>query len=205
MKTLIFLIGFLAVLDLCIIPFLLLYIKKTGGFHYLLTNFHKVVFLVLIFATGLMFFGNTTQNLLIELVFCASLLFVFNLTFEINSYLLTTFDPSKYSLEGMTDEGKRMMECVFDNMRSQNQRTFAERFGEMSHNFIQNIMQDLNVVVMIVTNNVAMKESYNELHKIMGNDTKFSTMSIKDLFFMVKSRILVDIVALVFVAFLLMV
>lgn len=111
------------------------------------------------------------------------------------------FQPEKYPLEGLTDEGKKMMEFVFEDMNSQNNKSFGQRFSEMSANFTTNLFQDLAVIFMVVTNNQTMKNTYTELHSMLGTTERFSAMSNKELFFMIKNRLVIDTVILAFVIF----
>ena len=200
MNALLTIIAALAILDLGVVPMLLSHIRQTGGFHYLVSTSHKLAFLLLVFATGFILLGSGTHSLLFQLGFSVTLLFLFNQTFEINDYILKTFEPEKYTLDGMTEEGKQMMGLVFEDMRNQNKKPLGQRVNEMLGNFITNVSQDVSVLFMVVTNDQSAKESFTELHKMMGNDTKFKSMTNGELFFMVKNRILVDVVALVFVA-----
>lgn len=198
MKTLTIILSVLAILDLGIVPVILSYVRKTGGFHYLVSTIHKLVFMVLILFIGFFLLGSVAHGLIFQLVFCATLLFVFNSTFEINNYMFKSFEPDKYNLEDMTEEGKKMMKLVFEDMHNQNKKSMIKRFKEMIHNFSVNLTQDIFVIFMVVTNNKVMKDSYLELHKIMGNDVKFSNMKNKELFFLVQNRVAIDLSVVVF-------
>ena len=199
MNTLILIIGTLSLIDLLATPMLLSIIRKSGGFHYLVTTLHKSLFMVLVLVAGTIMVRNESLNVITQVAFCVSFLFLFNMTFEINDYFFKTFDGSRYTLEGMTDEGKKMMSEVFVEMEQGNERSTSVRFGEMVKNFITNISQDFSVVSMVLTNDKPMKEAFNELHKVLGNDVKFSSMTKKELFFMVKNRVLIDGIILVLV------
>jgi len=201
MNTLILFIGTLSLIDLLVVPMLLSVIRKSGGFHYLMTTLHKSTFMVLVFLAGIVLLGNGVTSVAFQVAFCASFLFLFNVTFEINDYFLNVFDGSKYSLEGMTDEGKRMMGQVFEDMEKSNSKPFTARLGEMTDNFITNFSQDLSVMYMVVVNDKDMKGAFNELHKALGNDIKFSGMTKKELFFMVKNRIIIDVIVLALMGF----
>jgi hypothetical protein len=199
MNTLILIIGTLSLIDLLATPMLLSVIRKSGGFHYLVTTLHKSLFMVLVLVAGIVMMGNGTLDVISQIAFCASFLFLFNMTFEINDFFFKTFDGSKYSLDGMTDQGKQMMSEVFVDMEKGNEKSTSVRFGEMVSNFVTNISQDFSVVSMVLTNDKPMKEAFNELHKVLGNDIKFSGMTKKELFFMVKNRVLIDGVVLLLV------
>jgi len=114
-------------------------------------------------------------------------------------------DATKYNLQNMTEDGKKMMLNVMDNMKEQDRKPFTQKFVEMFNNFATNFSQDLAVVYMVLTNDEEIKASHREIHQIMGLDTGFSKMTMKQLFFMVKNRVLVDSCALVFAAAVLMV
>jgi len=135
---------------------------------------------------------NGSQSLLFQIVFCGSFLFILNKTLEINEYLFKTVNPDDYSLEGMTEEGKRGMQDVFENMRKQNERTMSQRIVEMNRNFRSNFGYDLSIIYMVVTNNKKMQGELSEIHKIMGNDTAFNDMKMVDMLSMVTNRIQVD-------------
>lgn len=198
MKTLVFVVGILAVLDLVITPVMLSNIRKTGGFHYLVTTFHKFFFLVLILGSGIFAIRNDVPNMLFQLVFSASFLFILNATFEINDHLINKPNPDNYNLDGMTEEGKKAMNVVFEHMNRMPGRSFTDKLFEMANSFLNNMQCDLGVVYMLLTNNKEMKQSYEDLHTAMGNATLFSSMSMRELLLMVKSRILVDFSALAF-------
>jgi len=196
MNTLILIIGTLALIDLLATPMLLSVIRKNGGFHYLVTTLHKSAFMILVLAAGIMLLGNGVTNVVFQVAFCDSFLFLFNTTFEINDYFLKVFDSSKYSLDGMTEQGRDMMSAVFADMEKNNSKSFVVRFGEMTRNFITNISQDLGVVYMVVVNDKAMKGAFEELHRVLGNDIRLSGMTKRELFFLVKNRVIVDLVVL---------
>ena len=198
MKTLILITSILAILDLGIIPMLLSSVRKTGGFHYLIATMHKLLFMVLVLVSGFLLFGSEAHGLLFQLAFCVALLFIFNATFEFNDYMLKNFEPEKYSLEGMTEEGKELMQFVFEDMRNQNKKSLTARFNEMINNFITNVKQDVSVFLMVLTDNKAMKDSYIDIHKMMGNDVKFGSMTNRELFFVVKTRVAVDVTVIAF-------
>ena len=132
----------------------------------------------------------------LNLTLAGVLAFLFIKTFEIDDYFLKSFQPEKYDTSNMTEEGRDLMESVFEDMRSQNKKSFIERFNSMIQNFVTNISQDIDVVIMIVTNNVKSKDAYTELHKLLGNDTKFMNMKNKDLFFLVRGRVVIDALVL---------
>jgi len=205
MKTLIFAITFLSIMDLVATPFLLVHIRKTGEFQYLVSTLHKFIFLALVLTSGLTTVRNDSQGMLFQIVFCGAFLFLLNLTFELNVYFNRRMDATKYNLQNMTEDGKKMMLNVMDNMKEQDRKPFTQKFVEMFNNFATNFSQDLAVVYMVLTNDEEIKASHREIHQIMGLDTGFSKMTMKQLFFMVKNRVLVDSCALVFAAAVLMV
>lgn len=206
MQALTIVLGFLAILDLIFTPIVLSNIRKTGGFHYLISTLHKFVLFVLVSTVAFLFFRSGNANFLAtNLVLVGTLAFLFVKTFEIDDYFLNQFEPNKYDTSNMTEEGKGMMQNVFEEMRSQNEKGFVERFANMVQNFLTNISQDIDVVIMTVTNNVKVKDAYTELHKMLGNDTKFSSMTVKNLFFLVKTRVVMDVAVVLAAAFVLIV
>jgi len=139
----------------------------------------------------------------VKLVIPCVLAFSLVKTFELDDYFLKQFQPEKYDTNNMSEEGKTLMLSVFEDMRQMNQKGFAQRTREMMNNFFSNIMTDIEVIFMIVTNNTKTKNAYLELQKLLGYDTKFATKSIKDLIFLVKTRIIIDSLTIATVALLL--
>lgn len=187
----------LAILDLFATPFILSVIRKNGGFHYLISTLHKFVFLILIAVLSFVFYRNcniTGSNfiLMVKLVIPCVLVFSFVKTLELDDYFLRQFEPEKYDTNNISEEGRTLMLSVFEDMNNMNKKSFTQRFKGMSNNFLSNIMTDIEVVFMIVTSNTKAKNAYLELQKLLGYDTKFATKSIKDLIFLVKTRIIID-------------
>ena len=203
MQLLTIILGFLAVTDLILTPVILSNIRKTGGFHYLISTLHKFVLFSFVAAITTLLFRNGNVSIpamnlhsFLSMILIGVLAFSFVKTFEIDDYFINKFEPSKYKTNDMTEEGKSLMQAVFEDMRSQNEKTFFERFSNMVSNFVTNISQDIDVVLMVLTNNTKTKDAYSELHKILGNDVKFAAMTNKDLFFLVKTRVVMDGLAL---------
>lgn len=199
MSTLLLIILGLVIIDLLVIPKLLSIIQENGGFHYLVSTLHKFTFMILVLSAGIIHLGDIAQSMLMLFIFCATFLFVFNLTFDFNTYVIKTFDSSRYNIDGMTDEGKRVMLLVFSDMEKANKKPIWVRLSEMKKEFMLGFNHDVNVMWMVLTRNTKMKEAYDELHKTLGDDIKFSKTTKRDLFYLVKDRVLVDVAVIIFI------
>ena len=199
MSTLLLIILGLVIIDLLVIPKLLSIIQENGVFHYLVSTLHKFTFMILVLSAGIIHLGDIAQSMLMLFIFCATFLFVFNLTFDFNTYVIKTFDSSRYNIDGMTDEGKRVMLLVFSDMEKANKKPIWVRLSEMKKEFMLGFNHDVNVMWMVLTRNTKMKEAYDELHKTLGDDIKFSKTTKRDLFYLVKDRVLVDVAVIIFI------
>lgn len=189
------LIAGLLLTDVVATLFLLLYVRKTGAIHLFLSTLHKFLFLSLV-TVAVLKTGET--NIYIKLFYVSVILLLFEQAFEVNDYLFKMFDPARFDLENLSPEARQLIEAVIEDFKYQNEKTLITRIRDMLHNFSVNFGQDLGVIFMLVTNNKSMKKSYVEIHAMMGNNIAFRNMSFMDLLFMLRNRVVVDAVVLIF-------
>ena len=199
MNILLILLGSVVMLDFFLIPFLFSAIRKDGGFHILMSTLHKVFLLTLVFVIVVVFHRYNDVRLIQSIATIAIVLFVFNKTLEINDYLFRFFRPEECSSDGMSEDSTELMKLVIEDMMEQNKKPMSQRFKSMVNNFKTNLGQDFSVLFMLITDDKTMKEGYVEIHKMMGNDRSFANMSNKDMLFMTKNRIQVDIMSILLV------
>lgn len=191
-----YLLIIIPIIDFFWTAFVLSHTRKTGGFHYLLSALHKLCIFIMISIATVMFQYQHGVVYPVSFVIVGILSFILIKTFELNDYFLSSRNI-EYNMESMTPEGREMMQLVLEDIKSQSERTFFEKIKSIINNHVISVLQDIDVLIMLITDNEATKSIYKELHKILGNNSQFSSMTNIDLIFLVKSRIIMNFLCLI--------
>lgn len=185
-------IFILTSIDILLVTILSFKLRREGNAQYLTPTFHKLCFFILLLIIG--FF--MTRNLVSfdsRMIYAFLTSFVIIKLLEFDDYFINVQDPRKINMEGMTDDGKKLLNEIINDMEKQPFRPIIDRTISMLKNFMRNLIHDLWVLTVIITNDKEMKENMRIFDEFIGTKGKFGKYNFFKLVNYSRSRFIIDI------------